>query len=106
MGISPGWKDVYGSLALVSNGLNVSNVQPGKYQIAARVDPNNVIVESDESNNSYKFLPYTLPGFLAKAVTTPQTGAPATVMLASRPVRGPRAEPGGSSSARRRSTAR
>ena len=70
MGISPGWKDRYGA-ELSYQWVDLSNVQPGKYQLAARVDPTNVIRESNESNNGYKYLPYTLAGYVASPVSTP-----------------------------------
>ena len=82
MGISPGWKDRYGA-ELSYQWVDVSNVQPGRYQLAARVDPTNVIRESDETNNGYKYLAYTLPGYLAQPVSTTQTGASKSVTLVS-----------------------
>jgi len=80
MGISPGFKDLYHD-GLAYQWVDITNVQPGNYQLAARVDPTNVITETNESNNSYKFLPYTVAGYLAQPVTTPQTGASKTVTL-------------------------
>jgi len=80
MGISPGWKDVYGAY-LTYQWIDVSNVQPGQYNLAARVDPLNVIRESDEGDNGYKFLPYTVAGYLAKPFATPQTATAKTITL-------------------------
>ena len=79
MGISPGWKDVYGAY-LTYQWIDISNVQPGQYNLAARVDPLNVIRESDE-NNGYKYLPYIVAGYVAKPVATPQTGGQKTITL-------------------------
>jgi hypothetical protein len=81
MGISPGFKDLYHA-NLSYQWVDISNVQPGNYQLAARVDPNNVIAESNEGNNGHRFLPYTVQGYTAKPVTAPQTGAARTVTLA------------------------
>jgi hypothetical protein len=81
MGISPGFKDLYHA-NLSYQWVDISNVQPGNYQLAARVDPNNVIAESNEGNNGHRFLPYTVQGYTAKPVTAPQTGATQTVTLA------------------------
>ncbi len=80
MGISPGYKDLYGAY-LTYQWVNVSNVQPGEYNLASRVDPGNVIRESDETNNGYKYLPYTLAGFLAKPVVVPQSTGTQTIPL-------------------------
>ncbi len=81
MGISPGYKDLYGAY-LTYQWVDVSNVQPGDYHLAARVDPNNVIRESDETNNGYKYLPYTLAGYLATPVVVPQAPTVQTIPLA------------------------
>jgi hypothetical protein len=80
-GISPGFKDLYSS-QLSYQWVDISNVQPGNYQLAARVDPTNVIAESNEGNNGYQFLPYTISGYTARPVSEPQTGGPRTVTLA------------------------
>ena len=81
MGISPGFKDLYHS-GLSYQWVDISNVQPGNYQLAARVDPNNVVAESNEANNSYRFLPYTVQGYTARPASAPQTGGTQTVTLA------------------------
>jgi hypothetical protein len=82
MGISPGWKDEYSDL-LTYQWVDVTNVQPGRYVLAGRVDPRNVIAESNEANNGYAFKgsATTIPGFLAQPLTTPQTGSAKTVTL-------------------------
>ena len=82
MGISPGWKDEYHD-RLSYQWIDATNVQPGRYFLAGRVDPRGVIAESDKSNNgyAYKSAATTIPGFVAKEVTTAQTGAPTVVGL-------------------------
>ncbi len=82
MGISRGWRDLY-HRDLTYQWVDVTAVQPGVYQLASRVDPKNVIRESDESN-PYAFLPgIVIPGHVAKAVTVPQAGQPVAVPLES-----------------------
>ena len=82
MGISPGWKDLYHD-GLTYQWVDATNVQPGRYYLASRVDPRNVILESDEANNgnAFKASATTIPGFLAKPVSAPQSGAPVVVAL-------------------------
>ena len=80
MGISPGWKDLYHA-GLTYQWVDVSNVQPGEYNLAARVNPNNAIRESNENNNANQFLPYTLAGYVAKPVSVSQTGTARTITL-------------------------
>ena len=80
MGISPGWKDLYNA-GLTYQWVDVSNTQPGEYNLAERVDPTNVIRESNESNNGYAFLPYTLAGYVASNVSTSQTGSARSITL-------------------------
>jgi len=49
-GISVGWADVY-SASLEGQSIDVTNLKSGKYWLEVEVDPDNHIVESDESNN-------------------------------------------------------
>lgn len=49
MGISAGWRDVYGR-SLYFQWVDISDVQPGIYRLRSEVDPDGVIVESDEIN--------------------------------------------------------
>jgi hypothetical protein len=49
-GISVGWADVYDS-ALPDQWIDVTDVPDGTYWLEAVVDPSNLIVESDETNN-------------------------------------------------------
>ena len=67
MGITQGWRDLYHA-GLSYQWVDVSNVAPGRYQLANRADPTDVIAESDESNNGYAFREAVVPGFLPKAV--------------------------------------
>jgi hypothetical protein len=66
MGISPGWRDVYGA-SVAFQWVDVSDVKPGTYWIASSSDPDNVIVESNESNNGVVFAgdPSIIPGYVA-----------------------------------------
>lgn len=50
-GISAGWSDVYDS-TLPDQYINVASVPDGFYFLEVTVDPDNQIIESDESNNS------------------------------------------------------
>lgn len=83
MGVSPGWRDVYGP-NLPFQWVDVSDVSPGTYWLAARSDPTDVVVESDETNNGWGFAasPSVVPGWVARAgaVTVP-VAAPKTVPL-------------------------
>ena len=67
MGTSEGWRDVY-SFILPLQWIDVTNVVPGNYYLAARPDPNNRIQETDESNNGYVFgeVFATVPGYVAQ----------------------------------------
>jgi Lysyl oxidase len=67
MGVSAGWRDVYDrNLAL--QWVDVSSTAPGEYQVAAESDPLDQIEESDEGNNGRAYLPFTIPGHVARAV--------------------------------------
>jgi|GEM_PF-3027234 len=85
MGVSAGWRDLYHRY-LAFQWVDVSNVQPGTYWVAAEIDTNNVIAESDEGNNGRAFAASssTVPGYRAKAVTAPAVpfGGSGTVTLA------------------------
>jgi subtilisin-like proprotein convertase family protein len=61
-GISVGWEDVYGA-DLEGQEIDISNVLPGRYFLEAIVDPNNALLEADETNNVGRVL-----------VTIPNTG--------------------------------
>lgn len=86
MGISAGWRDQY-YRTLAFQWVDISEVQPGKYWLAAEVDPLNLVTESSESNNTRAFasVQSTVPGYLAVPVaagTLPANTA-STVTLAS-----------------------
>ncbi|MFN8122259.1 MAG: lysyl oxidase family protein [Thermoleophilia bacterium] len=80
MGISPGYRDVYPS-GLAFQWIDVSRVSPGDYRLAARVDPKNVLTESDEANNGYATRPVTIPGYVARPVAVPRPTGPVTITL-------------------------
>ena len=67
MGISEGWQDIYSS-STTFQWIDVSDVWPGYYRIGQRADPNNVIVESDETNNGLALsqLSHVVPGYVAR----------------------------------------
>ena len=70
MGISEGWQDIY-SFAAPRQWIDVSNVRPGYYRVGQRVDPDNVIVESDETNNGLALSQrlHVVPGYVARPET-------------------------------------
>ena len=84
MGITQGYRDIYYA-GLSYQWVDISNVAPGDYQLASRSDPNNVIEETDESNNGYAFRSAVVPGFLPKALTVGRVdpGQSAGITLAS-----------------------
>lgn len=60
-GISPGHTDYYGP-TLADQWIDVTEVPTGDYELVLTSDPNNVILESDESNNTVSLpLQYTNP---------------------------------------------
>lgn len=65
-GISVGWEDVYDS-SLEGQLIDITNVLPGRYWLEAIVDPENRLVEKDETNNVGRVL-----------ITLPHTGRPGT----------------------------
>ncbi|MFN8108236.1 MAG: lysyl oxidase family protein [Thermoleophilia bacterium] len=67
-GITDGYRDTY-DFTLDYQWVDVSDVQPGVYHLAARMDPDNVLKESDETNNGYAYsTPVVVPGYVARAV--------------------------------------
>ena len=50
-GISPGWGDTYGS-GVEGQDLNVNAVFDGTYALRSTADPDDLLLESDEENNS------------------------------------------------------
>lgn len=49
MGVSPGWRDVYNRF-LPYQWVDISDVAPGRYWLRSTIDPDDVVIESDESN--------------------------------------------------------
>jgi Lysyl oxidase len=84
-GVSAGWRDEYGP-GLAFQWVDVSDVAPGEYRLAARADPLDVVRESNEADNARAFSTFTstIPGYVANAVGPFATGysAPVTVTLA------------------------
>jgi hypothetical protein len=54
-GLSVGWADVYGA-TLLDQWIDVTDVPAGRYWLEAVVDPENHVVESNESNNVARIL--------------------------------------------------
>lgn len=67
MGISPGWRDIYYK-GLSYQWVDVSNVAPGRYRLASRVNPDKTIHESDYGNDGYVYLNATVPGYTPKGI--------------------------------------
>ena len=85
MGVSNGWRDVYGAY-LTFQWIDVSDTAPGTYYLANQADPHNRILESDESNNQIGFseVASTIPGYNALPVGPIETleEAPVSISLA------------------------
>lgn len=75
MGISPGWGDLYAQ-SLTLQWFDVSDVVPGVYVMSSTMDPNDVIVEADETNNGPVFSAekITVRGYRAAPVRVDTTG--------------------------------
>jgi len=82
MGTSAGWRDDYNP-TLAFQWVDISNVAPGEYRLQSQADPDDEITEANESNPPNGSTPATVPGYLAKDVSTSHRGAPATVTLQS-----------------------
>lgn len=84
MGISPGWGDLYAE-TLSLQWVDISNVAPGRYRLSSLMDPNDVIVESDETNNGPVFAEDTMTvrGYNAAPVQADSNGEPVAIALAS-----------------------
>lgn len=83
-GISEGYRDIY-DWTLDYQWIDASNVAPGVYYLAGRMDPEDVIKEKNETNNGYAWSSsLTVPGYRAKAVGPVNTGfrSPVSVTLA------------------------
>ena len=68
MGVSAGWRDTY-HRDMVFQWVDVSDVTPGVYRIGVQADPNDVVVESDETNNGVALseMVSSVPGYVAES---------------------------------------
>jgi hypothetical protein len=86
MGVSPGWRDVYGA-GLTFQWIDISDVAPGEYWLRTDADPDNVFVESDEHNvGTYSATPSVVNGYLAQPVAVGEIPAlaPSAINLSAR----------------------
>jgi len=69
MGITPGWRDTYDANTTLQ-WVDISNIRPANYWVAAVTDPNDEIVESNEENNSRVFSSnkFAVPGYVARTL--------------------------------------
>ncbi len=67
MGVTEGWRDVYGS-DVTFQWVDVSDLSPGHYRLAAEADPHDIVVESDEANNGMAIAEEVsvVPGYVAQ----------------------------------------
>lgn len=67
MGVTEGWRDVY-EAAVPFQWVDVSNLSPGNYRLAAEADPHDILVESDETNNgvALSHAISVVPGYVAQ----------------------------------------
>jgi hypothetical protein len=65
MGLSPGWRDIY-QYYLKLQWVDITDVAPGLYRVAAEMDPENRIIEQNEVNPPAFSDPIAIPGFLAR----------------------------------------
>ena len=83
-GVSAGWRDIYFK-TVAFQWVDVSDVPPGVYRLGSRIDPQNVVIESNESNNGDGFAAgaSTIPGYVAGPVAPPPAtlGQPTTIQL-------------------------
>ena len=70
MGISEGWQDIYSWVAPFQ-WIDVSDISPGYYRVGQSADPDNIIIESDETNNGVALSRrlHVVPGYVAKPET-------------------------------------
>lgn len=67
MGISSGWRDVYGR-SLAYQWVDVSDVAPGSYWLSSEVDPDGVVIESQETNaRAFASTASIVPGYRARS---------------------------------------
>jgi lysyl oxidase len=65
MGLSPGWRDIY-EYWLKLQWVDISDVPPGVYRVGAQMDPENRIIEANETNPPAFSAPIAIPGYLAR----------------------------------------
>lgn len=86
MGISPGYRDLYYA-GISLQWIDVSELRPGRYWLAAESDPFDRIVESNEGNNGLVFADEIeiVPGYVARSLgpIDVDDSAPVTIELAS-----------------------
>ena len=77
MGITPGWVDLYDANTTLQ-WVDISTTQPGWYWVGAIIDPEDQIVESDETNNGLVFSTnkFEVPGATARALPRQIAGEP------------------------------
>ena len=81
MGVSGGWRDIYDS-SLTFQWVDVSDVPPGRYRLRADIDPNGVIVKSDEINPpAFAATEAAVPGYVAQDVRLASARGPAAIRL-------------------------
>jgi Lysyl oxidase/Bacterial Ig domain len=69
-GITYGWQDVYVA-SLAFQWVDLSDIAPGRYRLGEQVDPDNLFVEYDKSNNGPALSPdiVTVPGWFPSSAT-------------------------------------
>ena len=55
LGVSVGWADLY-SKSIPTQRIDVTGVESGTYWLEVSIDPNNIVAETDESNNVTRIL--------------------------------------------------
>jgi hypothetical protein len=94
MGVTAGWRDVYHS-GIAFQWVDVSDVPPGQYWLGAEVDPDNLILESSESNaRAFAPEPSIVPGWVAQPLGAPDlpSGRPSALSLSATKVEGTTSE--------------
>jgi hypothetical protein len=83
-GISSGWQDFYAA-KLPFQWVDISDVAPGRYRLATQVDPDNFVLESNETDNGPTLASeiVTVPGWLASSGPVTVTKAQ-TILLGAR----------------------
>ena len=86
MGVTEGWRDVYeGSVTF--QWIDVSDLSPGNYRLAAESDPYDIVVETDETNNGVAVSDAisVVPGYVAQSQTLgTESNTAVDVVLAAR----------------------